>query len=166
MKLEELVNEEWAEFEAYFVNPNKPTMLRSLNTAAVKHTQEEMKKMVFGDDASRPEQLTRVYLLQLNDAIESFEQKIGRIPESLEEMAAIGDVNVFYINPFTKAPVKNTDKLSPGDYMYRRFKADDSSGEYFYEVVGWGEKEPVYYFSTDESREMFDWNETDADETI
>lgn len=186
------------EFAAYFINPNKPDRMRSLNTVIVIFTHEALHEMVFGDDASREEQLTRIYLIQLNDAIDSYEQRYGEIPESLEIMAEKGDVNVNYINPFTKKLVKNTDKLSPGDYMYRKFrKGDDdvnseddsdtasdsgflydrfgtvlkrieekdddeykfSNEDEYYEVIGWGKDEPIYYFSNDRSREFYGWND-------
>ncbi|MCD6218376.1 hypothetical protein J7L05_11050 [bacterium] len=191
------------EFAAYFINPNKPDKIRSLNSVVVIFTHEALHEMVFGDDASREEQLTRIYLLQLNDAIDSFEQRYGEIPESLEIMAEKGDVNVNYINPFTKKPVKNTDKLSPGDYMYRKFtKGDDavnsengsdsgagsgflydrfgtvlkrfedkddsekkfSNDDEYYEVIGWGKDEPIYYYSNDSSREFYGWNDNSVDD--
>ena len=191
------------EFAAFFINPNKPSKLRSLKSRVTIFTHEALKEMVFGDDASREEQLTKIYLIQLNDAIDSFEQRYGRLPKSLDEMSEIGDVNVSYINPFTKKPVKNTDKLSAGDYMYRKFtKGEDEKSETntgsdsdekfmydrfktvvkrstpkniddndlsdddeYYEVIGWGKEEPVYYFSTDTTREYFGWGSTPEEDS-
>ena len=191
--------EKWGDFLTYFINPNKPDLLRSLVISSSIFTHEELHKSVFGDDASREEQLTRVYLLQLNDAIDSFEQRYGRMPDSLDEMAEIGDVNVNYINPFTDKLVKNKSRLSPGDYMYRRITSvnknaentetgkkryslqrkygnvlkktppknddhDDSAvDEDFYEVIGWGETAPIYYYSNDTSREYLGWSDSEND---
>ena len=189
------LDESSGEFAGFFINPNKPDKIRSLQTRVVIFTHEALREMVFGDDASREEQLTRVYLIQLNDAIDSFEQRYGRLPESLDEMSEIGDVNVSYINPFTKKLVKNSKKLSSGNYMYRKFtkgedeKSDTCTGNYsdknfmydrfntvlkqtsrkdddvdkfsddeeYYEVIGWGKDKPIYYYSSDTTREYFGW---------
>lgn len=182
-------------FAVYYIDPNKPARMRSLKSRVTIFTHEALQEMVFGDDASREEKLTRVYLVQLNDAIDSFEQRYGRLPKSLDEMSKIGDVNVSYINPFTKKLVKNTETLSPGDYIYRMFTKDDGEEsenigddserkfmydrfdtvmkratskndenlhswdiEEYYEVVGWGKEEPIYYFSTDETRDYYGWD--------
>jgi hypothetical protein len=148
---------DWGELECWYVHPNKPSTMRSMNVQMKKFTHEEMKKMAFNPDLAREEQMTIVYLIQLDDAIETFNQKIGRMPVSLDEMSKIGDVNVSYINPFTGKPVKDSRELSPGDYMFRTF---ESSGEEQYEVVGWGKTEPVYYYCTDDSKESFEWKDS------
>ena len=168
--------DQWGVFECFYVNPNNPEVLRSLLTRIKLFTHKELHKVVFNPKLSRPEQLTIVYLLQLDDAIMSFEQKFGRMPDSIEEMRERGDVNVNYRNPFTNEQVKHSETLSPGDYMYNkivvpgvnRIRKKDENGqitfveveanEEYYEIVGWGEEAPIYYYSTDESRDSYKWN--------
>jgi hypothetical protein len=164
-----------AQFVCHFIDPNAPDRTRWLQRRIVMFTHQELKKAVFGDNASRNEKLTRVYLLQMGDALDSFEQRYGKFPASWAEMSKIGDVNVKYLNPMTGKLVKQTDKFSPGDFLYRTYakgetrkvpykKPDGTRGyteqlceEYYYELVGWGEKEPVYYYSNDPDKENFEW---------
>ena len=173
-----------AEFACFYANPNNPKNMRWLHSDIKIYTHEALHEAVFNDKASREEKLTRVYLLQLDDAVESFRQKIGRMPESVKEMAEKGDVNVSYINPFTGELAKQSEILSPGDYFYRRFtkKAmhqepkrqpdgklimqDVEREEDFYEVIGWGKTEPVYYFSNDRTKENLEWEESMSSKNI
>lgn len=168
-------NDTTAQFSCHFVDPNAPEKMRWLQKSIVMFTHKELKKAVFGDKASRNEKLTRVYLLQMGDALDSFEQRYGRFPATWDEMSKIGDVNVKYLNPMTGKVVVQTDKFSPGDFLYRTYtkqvtrkvpyaKPDGSRGytdqiedERYYELVGWGETEPVYYYSDDPEKENFEW---------
>jgi hypothetical protein len=173
-----------AEFSCFYVNPNDASKTRNMNSTIVTFTHKELQKVVFGDNASREEKLTRVYLLQLDDAIESFEQKLGHMPDSLDDLAKRGDVNVGYINPFTGKLAKQSETLSPGDYFYRKFTKkvmhkeperkpngevvakDVASNEEFYEVIGWGKTEPVYYYSNDRDKEELKWDEKSVRKNI
>jgi hypothetical protein len=114
------------------------------------YTHEELHNWVFADDVTREEQLVRVYCLQFEDALESYVQRFGHLPDSYEDLAK-GDYNVAYINPITGSVVKNSNVLSPGDFWYE--KIDDE----LFSIVGWGYEEPVYYMSNDRSREEFEW---------
>jgi hypothetical protein len=138
-----------------YISWNNPNEIRWMKKSIWPYTHEELHKWVFGDDASREEKLVRVYCLQMEDAIDSFEQRFGRMPNSYEELGK-GDVNVAYINPFTGKQVKDSGDLSPGDFRYERI--DDKH----FSIVGWGKTKPVYFMSNDRSRDSFEWNGSDT----
>jgi hypothetical protein len=135
---------------AFYTDLRDSTVTRWMTKTIWIYTHEELRKWVFGDDAPREEKLVRVYCLQFEDAIESFRQRFGRLPETHEELAE-GDVNVAYINPITAEVVKNSEQLSPGDFWYR--KLDDDH----FAIVGWGNDEPVYFLSNDRDYDEFIW---------
>lgn len=135
---------------AYFIDWNDTTMVRWMTKSIWIYTHEELHKWVFEDGALREEQLVRVYCLQLEDALETYKQRFGKYPGTYEELAK-GDVNVAYINPMTSERVVNSNDISPGDFWYR--KIDDNH----YAIVGWGFKEPVYFFSNDRTMSEFNW---------
>lgn len=166
---------------AYFVGWNNPEETRWMRKDIWPYTHEELKSWVFKDDATREEQLVRVYCLQFEDALESYQIRFGYMPDSYEELAK-GDVNVAYINPITGDVVKNSPDLSPGDFWYEKIVAyfnlvtgevvkgspEFSPGESWrdaclYSIVGWGLKEPIYFVSNDRTREEFQWDENTVD---
>ena len=103
---------------------------------------------IFENELSRDEQLTAVYCVQAMDAIESFAQRNGVSPVDFADMYENGDVNVHYINPFTGMLAISSETLSPGDYFYEKF------GDEGYTIMGWGNAEPVFFATTEESEEV------------
>ena len=136
----------------YYVPWNYPDDTRWMRKDIWPYTQQELKKWVFADDVTREEQLVRVYCLQFEDALESYEIRFGSMPDSYEDLAK-GDVNVAYINPITGKIVKNSPDLSPGDFWYEKID------EKHFAIVGWGLTAPVYFMSNDRTRDELKWGQ-------
>jgi hypothetical protein len=180
---EVLDNGEYIAMTTFFISWNNMDETRWMKRGIWPYTQEELKKWVFNNDVTREEQLVRVYCLQLEDALESYELRFGYMPESYEDLAK-ADVNVAYINPITGEVVKNSPELSPGDFWYEKIVAyvNLATGEVvkgspefnpggkwvdasLFSIVGWGLNEPVYFMSNDRTREEFEWNDKTVDNT-
>ncbi len=143
-------DETFVRTSAFYVDFKDPKIVHWMTKTIMQYTHEEMHNWVFDDELPREEIQVRIYCIQFEDALESFEMRFGRLPESFEELAK-GDINVAYINPITGEAVKSTGELSPGDFWYQRLDDDR------YAIVGWGYKEPIYFMSNDRSYEEFEW---------
>ena len=137
--------------QAYYVRKGPPAVVRSMvKRIYIYHS--SIDRMLFDQkDIPRDEQMVAVYCRQAMDALEGFQQKCGGSPIDFEDMFRRGDVNVHYVNPVTGNKARSRDRLSAGDFYYR--KIDDEG----YLLVGWGRKRPVFIACTDDtvSKEFF-----------
>jgi hypothetical protein len=133
--------------EAYYVRKDREPMVHSMIKRIYLYTSSVDHAYLFENDLPRDEQFTAVYCMQAIDALESFQQKIGKSPDSFEDMYTRGDVNVHYINPVTGDLAVSTEDISAGDFFYGKI------GDEGYELVGWGRDRPVFFATTDEATE-------------
>ena len=136
---------------AYYLDWSDHTNTRWMTKTIWPYRNPEFREVIFSEDVTREEQLVRVYCIQLEDALEGYIQRFGELPETYEELQS-GDFNVLYANPITGKQVENSDKLDPGNFWYTKITKK------LYYIVGWGEKEPVYFISNDRTLEEFNWD--------
>jgi hypothetical protein len=131
--------------EAYYVRKGKPATVHSMIKRIWIYHSSLDHSIFFENDLPRDEQMTAVYCRQALDALESFQQKIGSSPVDFDDEYKRGDVNVRYVNPITKEQVKSSEKLSAGDYYYKKI------GDEGYMLIGWGRERPVFFACTDDA---------------
>jgi len=142
-----------AHVEVWYLRPDDggAIYIRSMVKRMYLFESEPEYEYMFGNDLPREEQMVTVYCRQAVDALASFKQRNGRLPDDFTDMYENGDVNVHYINPLTGEPAAASEDISPGDFWYERLEGEEEDG---YTLIGWGSEFPVFFGTTDEAVEM------------
>lgn len=129
------------EIAGLFLDPNKPEMTKWMRRDILRYYDPAVYQMVFADQPNATDRLVRISMEHLLSAIEEYEIRFGRFPESYEALKD-GDMRVVYPNPASEGEMmENSKRPRPGHFCYRATGPDD------FILIGWGTNGATWFHS-------------------
>lgn len=129
------------EIAGLFLDPNKPEMTKWMRRDILRYYDPAVYQMVFADEPNATDRLVRISMEHLLSAIEEYEIRFGRFPESYEALKD-GDMRVVYPNPASEGEkMENSKRPRAGHFYYKADGPDD------FILIGWGTDGATWFHS-------------------